>query len=171
MNDPTPTERPRIALGTLPDFEPPADGWQGIEARLDTAPRAARARLAVALAALVVVAIGARIALTPGAPPAPASDAASAAAAGPSADQLLDRRAADLERLLAALPAPRVARASTGYATTLLEDRIALLDERLGLPDAATLSPATTAELKKQRVVLLDSLVRVKYASAVTASL
>jgi hypothetical protein len=169
MNAPIPTERASLALGALPEFEPPADAWRGIEARLDAAPRAARARIALALAALAVVAVGVRIALPPGATPAAGS--AVPAAAAPSADQLLDRRAAQLERLLAALPAPRVARASTGYATTLLEDRIALLDERLGLPDAASLSPHAAEELKKQRVVLLDSLVRVKYASAVTASL
>ena len=169
MNDPNPSTRPGPALEALPGFEPPADAWARIEARLDAGPRIARARAGLALVALLVVAFGLRFGLAPqraAAPPAAGAGARTALQAPP-----LDQRAAELERLLAALPAQRVTRASTGYATSLLEDRIALLDERLGLSDGSDLSPQAALELKKQRLVLLDSLVRVKYASAVAATL
>ncbi len=168
MNDPTLHNHPTLALGALPELEPPADTWVAIESRLDAAPARARRRAALAVAAAALLAIGVRFAL---APPAASGPGPLAAAVPPANAQLLDQRAADLERLLAALPEQRVARASSGYAATLLEDRIALLDERLGLPDGATLSPEASESLRKQRLVLLDSLVRVKYASAVTASL
>ena len=67
------------------------------------------------------------------------------------------------------VPVPRIA--AFAVAGPLLEDRIALVDERLSHPEAAELPPATTAALKRERVVLLDSLVRVRYASAVIVSL
>jgi hypothetical protein len=166
MNEPTASDRSRAALGALPELEPPADAWAGIEARLAAGPRRARARAGLVVAAVALAAIGVRVLDRPAPAPGPATPPVAAAT-----DAGLDRRAAELERLLAALPSPRAARASTGYATTLLEDRIALVDERLGLPDVAALSPEDETALKKQRVVLLDSLMRVKYASAVNATL
>lgn len=173
MNETTSGNRLRRGFGELPELEPPAGTWAAIESRLDAPRRHAgvRAGAGLALVGLAALALTLRI----GERPAPAPVAPPRAAPAPSAtaatDAMLERRSSDLERLLAALPPTRTARASTGYTTTLLEDRIALVDERLSLPAAASLSPTATAELMRQRVVLLDSLVRVKYASAVTDSL
>jgi hypothetical protein len=166
MNAPTASDRSRAALRALPELEPPPETWAGIEARLAAHPRQARARAAgLAVAAIALLAVGVRVVNRPPATPGNAVPLAMA----PNAQ--LDRRAAELERLLAALPPPHTARASTGFATTLLEDRIALVDERLSLPQAAALSAEDTTALKQQRVVLLDSLMRVKYATAVNATL
>ena len=164
MNEPTASDRSRAALGALPELEPPAGAWADIEARLAAGPRRARTRAGLVVAAIALAALGVRVLNRPATTAGPATPPV-------AADAGLDRRAAELERLLAALPPPHTARASTGYATTLLEDRIALVDERLSLPDAAALSAADETALKKQRVVLLDSLTRVKYASAVNATL
>ena len=171
MNDPSADERLR-GIGQLPEFEPPPEAWLRIEARLARpGPTGHGGRVLAGVLLLVAVAsLTARLALRPAERSAARADLPQVAVA--TADALsLDRRSARLEQLLAALPPANVGRASTGLTTTLLEERIAAVDERLSLPDAAELSLATTAALKRQRVMLLDSLVRVKYASAVVASL
>lgn len=170
MNEPTHRERLARGFSQLPEFEPPADAWSGIETRLARRPRGHRGRAAaLAVVGLAAVAIALKLA----APPAPtlASAAGVAPGAAVPAASPLDARSSHLEQLLAALPPSRSGRASTGLATTLLEDRIALVDERLSEPAGAELPAETTEALKRQRVVLLDSLVRVKYASAVIVSL
>jgi hypothetical protein len=173
MNETTAKSRLGREFRALPELEPPAGTWAAIEARLD-APRrhtGVRAGAALAVVGLAALALTLRVGERPGGDPVAPPRAESAPGATAATDASLERRSSDLERLLAALPPTRTARASTGYTTTLLEDRIALVDERLSLPAAASLSPMVTAQLKRQRVVLLDSLVRVKYASAVTDSL
>jgi len=172
MNEPLSDERLARGISQLPGVEPPASGWAAIEARLD-APPTRPGRAAVAAAALAVVAIaGVLVRAEMGPTEAPAAVPALAAApAPPAAAASLDQRASVLERLRAALPPARVGRASTGLTTTLLEDGIAQVDERLSLPEGGALSPEATLALKRQRLVLLDSLVRVRYASAVAASL
>ncbi len=172
MNDPATEERFERGLAQLPDFEPPSAAWSGIEARLGARARPRRTGLALVagVVVLALAALGARLAVRPVSPATDAVPTAPALRAAVDA-AALERRSSDLEELLAALPPASVGRASTGFTTTLLEDRIAMVDERLSLPDSAELSAATTAALKRQRVVLLDSLVRVKYASAVAASL
>ena len=167
-----PNHREHLARGfsQLPEFEPPSDAWSGIETRLGARPRHHRGRAAgLAVVGLAAVAIALRLS----APTAVAPESAAGVAPGaavPAANPL-DERSSRLEQLLAALPPSRSGRASTGLTTTLLEDRIALVDERLSEPAGGDLPAETTEALKRQRVLLLDSLVRVKYASAVTVSL
>ncbi len=172
MNEPLTDERLARGISKLPDLEPPDSAWTGIEARL-AAPRARPGRVgygAAALALVAIVGVLVRAELGPTAVPA-VSTATAPPPRAAAADASLDRRSSDLEQLLAALPPPSVGRASTGLTTTLLEDGIAQVDERLSLPQGGALSAETTRALKRQRVVLLDSLVRVRYASAVAASL
>lgn len=157
------------ALRDLPELEPPADGWPRLAARLAPRPSGARSAIGLALAA-AAAALG-TLALLPAlertaAPaPAPAAGAAAALAATPD----LRARSADLERLLDALPPPTTARASTAATTALLEDRIALVDERLSA--AGALPAAESRALWRERVLLLDSLVRVRYADSVGQAL
>ena len=150
-------------LRALAELEPPADGFARLRARL----RAPRTGVRPAVGWAVVAATAALTAVvwlpalerpTPTAAPAPA-------ASGPD----LAVRSAELERLLAALPPARTARASTALTAALLEDRIALVDERLSTAPAA--APADQRALLRERVVLLDSLVRVRYADSVGQAL
>jgi hypothetical protein len=163
------------ALRALPELAPPADGWSRIARRLGRRP--ANARPAVALAIATGTLAFASLALWPtlqrgpqdGPAPAAAGLAGPAGALEPEPD--LAARSAGLERLLAALPPSRAARASTALTAALLEDRIALVDDRLSAPAGAALPPAATRALLRERVALLDSLVRVRYAASVGQTL
>jgi len=157
------------ALRRLPELEPPADGWQRLERRLGAQRRRGVWAPTVATAAcalLVAVALLVRPEMA-----APRRDGAGVAhpreptaPAPPASDWRT--RSVELERLLVDVPEPRLARASTALTTALLEDRIALIDEQL--TDVADgVSAADTESLYRERVLLLDSLVRVRYAAAV----
>lgn len=70
-----------------------------------------------------------------------------------------------LERHLRSLPGqPSVMRASTAATISELEDRIAAIDYRLNEP--APLSPQDAEIYWRERVRLMDSLVRLRYAQA-----
>ena len=172
MSDPdTPSDIAR-ALRALPELAPPADGWPRLRRRLGRRRAPARplwvalAAGAAALAALVLAPLLERGASVP-----ETAAVAPQAAAPPGVVPALAARSAALERLLETLPPARAARAGTVYTTTLLEDRIALVDERLSTPDARPLPPATAAALLRERVALLDSLVRVRTAAVVGQTL
>ncbi len=155
----------RRALEQLPACEPPAGAWDRIRARLDAPPRRRTSAVAAGLGACALAALALWAASRPAGEP---------TAAGPRPappHQELERRSAELERLLAALPPGLATRASTGLTTALLEDRIAAVDDHLsGAPDGE-LSPAATQALWRERVMLLDSLVRVRYAASVAQAL
>jgi len=162
------------ALRALPELAPPADGWARLARRLERGAAGARpasARPAVALAIAAATLAIAALALWPAlergtrATPAPA--------AAPAADEApeLAARSAGLERLLGALPPARATRASTAQTAALLEDRIALVDERLSATADESLPPAATEALLRERVALLDSLVRVRAAESVGQTL
>jgi hypothetical protein len=75
-----------------------------------------------------------------------------------------------LERNLRALPAePRVMRAGTAATIGNLEDRIAAIDYALNDPQA-NLSSEEVEVFWQERVRLMDSLVRVRYAQAQSVS-
>ena len=162
------------ALRALPELAPPADGWARLARRVGRRRTSARPPIAFAIAA-ATLAIAA-FALWPLLVRAP-HDAPAPVAAGPAvvataqADPELATRSADLERLLEALPPARAARASTALTTALLEDRIALVDERLSASADEALPPAAAKALLSERVALLDSLVRVRYAASVGQTL
>ncbi len=170
MTEPTHHQGLARGLCQLAEFEPPPDAWSAIEARLGARPARHGGR-AAALAVVGLAAVAVALKLTSPTAVAPESAASVTPLIARPSESPLDRRSSRLEALLAALPPARSGRASTRLATTLLEDRIALVDERLSEPAGAELPAETTEALKRQRVVLLDSLVRVRYASAVIASL
>lgn len=159
------------ALRALPQLAPPADGWRRLARRLGGAPRRAPRFMVPALAAAALAV--AALALAPLLRHAPEQPAALATAAPPAAGPAreLEARSADLERLLAALPPARVARASTASTAALLEDRIAFVDERLSASLDGALPPDAARALLRERVTLLDSLVRVRYAASVGQTL
>jgi hypothetical protein len=78
--------------------------------------------------------------------------------------------AQESEEWLAELPAePAIVRVDTYAAVTALEDRIAWLDDSLSHESFAGAPPARLAELQRERVQLVDSLVRVRYADSLAA--
>ena len=75
-------------------------------------------------------------------------------------------RSAQLEQNLRALPdEPSVVRAGTQATILELEDRIAAIDYQLSDPDAG-LTPEETEIFWRERVRLMESLVRLRYAQA-----
>lgn len=160
------------ALQRLPELEPPADGWRRLERRLDTRPGwPFWAPTLAAAACALLVALGLLLRPEMPAPRLEGADGGAtpprdATAGAPLTASDWRARSVELERLLADVPEPRVARASTALTTSLLEDRIALIDEQLSAA-AGGVASADADSLYRERVLLLDSLVRVRYAAAV----
>jgi len=151
-------------LAALADFRAPPGAWQAVlaehglrEARIDRRwPLALAAAVLVATAGLAFWLQSAQRALVAGAAPAPALLAAGAQA-----------ESERLERILAQLPERRSMRGSTAYTVAELEDRLALLDDRLSRVTLEPNAPERSERLWRQRVDVLNSLVQVRYADAV----
>ncbi len=156
-------------LRDLPPIEPRQTLWEGVATRVMEPPRAVFPwGQAVAIAASCVLAITLVMrsqAPEPGAVDAAAGDqfaeiVPSAPAVAPGSDYVAQSR--QLEATLRAMPAaPRVTRASTAGTIADLEDRIAMIDLKLSHPG---LSPQGRQSLWQQRVRLMRTLVRVRYA-------
>jgi hypothetical protein len=154
-------------LSSLADFTPPAAGWSGVvaaragrEARLDFGLPVAIA--AVVLATAVGLAwwlLSARNSMSGG--PATFASAEAAVAAEVRAEN--ER----LERILAALPERHAMRGSTAYTVAELEDRLALVDDRLSRVALEPNAPERAEALWRVRVGVMNSLVQVRYADAV----
>src|SRR5918993_1855805 len=139
-------------LSSLADFEPPAAGWTGVvaarasrEARLDFGLPVAVA--AIVLAATTGIALwlqSARDAMTAMRPLEAAAELAVAA----------DMRAENerLERILAVLPERHAMRGSTAFTVAELEDRLALVDDRLSRIALEPNAPERAEELWRERV-------------------
>ena len=156
-------------LASLAEFEPPAAGWKGVvaararrETRLDFAvPVALAAIFLVITAGLALWLQSARSALT-AAPPAVAVAEAAVAA---------DMRAENerLEKILAVLPERHAMRGSTAFTVAELEDRLALVDDRLSRIALEPNAPERAERLWRERVGVMNSLVQVRYAATVGA--
>ncbi len=164
-------ERVAAALRNLPEIAPPENGWSRIARRLDRRPAGPRPALALALSAgvlaLTALALYPLLVRTPQATQTGDVAATVAASADQPPEPDLATRSADLEHLLAELPPPRAARASTALTASLLEDRIAQVDERLNAEAGEATTSSAAHALLQERVVLLDSLVRVRSAASV----
>lgn len=180
LNDADDDARIARALRRLPDPEPPRDGWAQLERRLARPepwrgwmPTAAVAATALTLAlGLLLRSAGTHDVVDPDR--GGRVEVRTALGTLPDVDDGAPRsvaewraRSAELERLLADVPEPSVTRASTGATTALLEDRIAAIDDQLSDVSAGRLPSSDADPLWRQRALLLDSLVRVRYAAAV----
>jgi hypothetical protein len=72
-----------------------------------------------------------------------------------------------LERLLARLPERRAMRGSTAFTVAQLEDRLALVDDRLSRVALEPNAPEHAETLWRERVRVMNTLVQVRYADAV----
>jgi len=156
-------------LAALPGFEPPAAGWKAVHAAREAHEARLSLRWPVALAAAALIATAglaaslhsARSKLSAGT--ALASIERTAVAAEMRAE---NRR---LEAILAALPERHAMRGSTAYTLAELEDRLALVDDRLSRVTLEPNAPERAEALWRERVGVMHTLVQVRYADAVGA--
>ncbi|MGQ0429238.1 MAG: hypothetical protein ACT4UQ_04845 [Gammaproteobacteria bacterium] len=150
-------------LAALPAFTPPAGGWQAVR-EAHRAHRAGVARWPVALAAaLLAVPVGLGWWLQSA--QRQMAQVSEALPSLPVSERLrLDNER--LEWLLATLPEQRAMRGSTAFTVAELEDRLALVDDRLSRVMLEPNAPEQAEQLWQQRVGLLNSLVQVRYADA-----
>jgi hypothetical protein len=149
-------------LAALPEFEPPAGGWEAIQALRRQRETVESRRWPIAIAAGVLAAVAGlawQLQLS-GRELAGADSTAAAVFAGDS----LRVQNARLERLLKALPEVRVMRGSTAFTISQLEDRLAFVDDRLSSITLEPNAPEHAERLWRERVELMNSLVRVRYA-------
>lgn len=156
-------------LSSLPDFAPPVAGWTGVLAARDGREgRHGFGLPAVFAAATLVTAAVLGWWLQPAGGPAPdaAIDDAGTSAAVAAGMRAENER---LERILASLPERRAMRGSTAFTVAELEDRLALVDDRLSRVALEPNSPERVEELWRLRLGVMNSLVQVRYADAVGA--
>lgn len=154
-------------LARLPGFEPPAAGWRAVLAARDGRESRHAARWPAALAGVVLATTAgllfwlrsAESALSAGADPAvPPRDAVAA-----------EVRAENerLEFILATLPVRNAMRGSTAFTVVELEDRLALLDDRLSRVALEPNAPERADALWRERVGVMHTLVQVRYADTI----
>lgn len=174
-------------LRSLPDMQPPADAWAHVRAK--QRPVAWAGAAVAACAALVAVVIGITDTARHETPVAPVETYLVQTDTAPTvqvAEQIdvneLRRRSQRMERMLYGLP-PRtqLVRADVAGAIAELQDRIAAVDYELNRSTRQRRAPtnftnttttwpsanrATSQDLWRERVDLMDRLVRVRYAEA-----
>jgi hypothetical protein len=154
-------------LGVLAEFEPPVAGWRAVLAARDEREARHNLRWPVMLAAgLLAAAAGLGFWLQ--------STQQDLATATDAVDQggvpmAAAMRAENdrLEWLLASLPERNAMRGSTAFTVAELEDRLAMLDDDLSLVTLEPNAPERAERLWQERVDVMHSLVRVRYADAV----
>ncbi len=157
----------RYALRALPGLTPPVGAWAGAQAKLaarDAGRTATPARMAMA-ASLVVMLVA--VMLWGGVPQGGAPEDRPAPLGAPINDLVAEN--ARLEAVLADLPQPSTTRVGAAYAVAALEDRLAVIDDRLTAVSLQPAAPETAEELWRQRVNLMNSLVQVQYANLVAS--
>ncbi|MBL8268909.1 hypothetical protein [Steroidobacter sp.] len=164
----------RGELQALPQFEPPALAWDRIRQTVPEHNRGLRPHrvgLAAAAAAAITLTV---IALVTGYADRRNADAAAELAqvvpqvedAIPHVNELV-AQSQELEQLLRKLPdRPRIERVSTAATIDTIEQRIQWLDFQLSSAPEGDLSEAQSRQLWRERVELMDSLVKVRYAEA-----
>ncbi|HEY8540479.1 MAG TPA: hypothetical protein VIL28_16575, partial [Steroidobacteraceae bacterium] len=161
----------REQLRCLPAIEPPRDFWPRIEARVAEQPKS-RNRFALAIAAALACIVFGAIAVIEASrdridsqPLANTEDPQNASST--ELDELI-AQSRRLEAMLEALPArPHVERVSTAVTVDSLERRIQWLDWQLTHGSETGLDQRQAERLWSQRVELMDSLVKVRYAESV----
>lgn len=161
----------RTEMRALPELEPPTLAWERIQQALPqrrTGMPPRRVGLAAAAITLTVIALIARQHdQRPAEAPAMAIPGEQAKQpAIPHVDELV-AQSRQLEQLLRILPQrPRIERVSTAATIDTIEQRIQWLDFQLTNAPDSDLNEAQSRQLWRERVELMDSLVKVRYAQA-----
>ncbi len=163
----------RTQMQALPQFEPPDGAWDRISATIPEREHGVRLRkvgLAAAAAAVVTVTVIALLSghfdRRSGAATKLATTEAPLPQVIPHVDELV-AQSQQLEQMLQKLPQrPRIERVSTAATIDTIEQRIQWLDFQLSNAPEADLSEEQSRQLWRERVELMDSLVKVRYAEA-----
>ncbi len=154
-------------LDALEDFEAPGAGWRAVLAARDEREARHHGRWPAMLAAGVLGAVtGLGFWLQSTQRTLATADIAAEAAVVPVSAAVRaenDR----LEWVLATLPERHAMRGSTAFTMVELEDHLALLDDRLSRVTLEPNAPERAEELWQERVDVMHSLVRVRYADAI----
>jgi hypothetical protein len=169
----------RDRLCSLPAVSSERDHWPQVQARLQAQARSRRRirrvsrwTAAASLAFLVLVGALSFVQRGPGTVSQLRVAATVPASAPASRLQDLHAQSRELEQLLAALPSrPAVARASTALPIDSLEAQVQWLDHRLSVGLDPGVSPQDEQELWRQRVEVMNSLVRLRYAEVQQVSM
>jgi hypothetical protein len=154
----------RARLAALPEFDPPPDSWEAIQAARQQRKTGESRRWPIAIAASVLAAVaGLAWQLQWTQRELTATDSSAADAAAVTSDSVRAENAR-LEMLLASLPEMRVMRGSTAFTVSQLEDRLAFVDDRLSRITLEPNAPEHAERLWRERVELMNSLVQVRYA-------
>jgi hypothetical protein len=165
----------RTQLQALPQLDPPADSWERIQhaAAAQQAPIPVWNRKAAfgiaAAAALVTFSIIAGVALRDDEAPAVAVSLEEEMLSAPHTPHVAElvAQSQELEQLLQKLPErPLIERVSTAATIDTIEQRIQWLDFQLSYAPDSDLSDEQAQRLWRERVELMDSLVKVRYAEA-----
>ncbi len=164
----------RAEMQALPQIDPPERGWERIRDAIPERPRELRPRrvgLAAAAVAAITVSVVALVATrddqrSPGATTALVGAETPQEQAARRVDELV-AQSQQLEQLLRSLPQrPQVERVSTAATIDTIEQRIQWLDFQLTNVPEGSLSQEESRQLWRERVELMDSLVKVRYAEA-----
>jgi hypothetical protein len=167
--------RAREQLRSLPQQDAPAVAWEQIQAQLSQPATTTRQRRFGSTAAIAAVAMLA-VVITAGVRESQIASTADARAPHDLAPPLsqgdpsahvaeLVAQSQQLEGLLQSLPQrPRIERASTAATVDTIEQRIQWLDFQLSYAPEGGLDEVQARRLWRERVELMDSLVKVRYA-------
>ncbi|MET0986865.1 MAG: hypothetical protein ABW034_15825 [Steroidobacteraceae bacterium] len=158
-------DRQRATLRSLPQYTAP-DVWSHVMQPVPA--RGARHRWVAAAAVLVLAVLGAIGYQQRASDPVMTATVAAERMSDEQIKSLL-MRSHELERALQNLPQrPALERAGTAATIDGLEQRIQWLDHHLNYAPDAGLDHEQTAQLWQERVALLDTLVKVRYAETGT---
>jgi hypothetical protein len=160
----------RRQLNDMPQVPSDPSGWARVESRIAARARGSRLRARVArvvvaasvasLAVIAAVEIGGQGEMPRG--PAPAAVPRTVATAGRVND--LQRTSLALEAVLAGMPSrPVVERGDSALPIEALEAQVQWLDHQLTLAGAGETNSSDAEGLWRQRVEIMDSLVRLRY--------
>jgi hypothetical protein len=161
----------RTEMQALPQFEPPDMAWDRIRQTIPGRNHGLRLRkvgLAAAAAAVVTLTVTTLVAGHFDRRSGATTELATVEAPQvvPHVDELV-AQSQQLEELLQKLPdRPRIERVSTAATIDTIEQRIQWLDFQLSNAPEADLTEAQARQLWRERVELMDSLVKVRYAEA-----
>jgi hypothetical protein len=151
-------------LAALAEFEPPRDGWQAIKAARQRRQGARSRHWPVAIAATALAAVSGLAWQLQFAERELVMRDAPASGAIYDGGNTMRAENARLEMLLASLPEMRAMRGSTAFTLSQLEDRLAFVDDRLSRIALEPNAPELADRLWRERVELMNSLVKVRYA-------
>jgi hypothetical protein len=169
--------RVRQRMQSLAPIEPPALAWEQIAARLHAAETPRRSRMPWAFAAAAVVAVVSGLLFRQFSAPIEEQSAAQLKREGrqdPVAASPLDQLVAqsqELDQMLQYLPGrPAVERVAMAATIDTIEERVQWLDQQLSYAHDTGLNDTQATELWRERVDLMDSLVKVRYAEGAPMS-